>query len=410
LPEPQSIEFFLILITAFAALVWWLIVAKQLVFRILAACLAFLPAMMFGVAAVNKYYDYYQTWNAAISDLTNQGAQATGVPDVTERPGVRFGTLLGQTIDTGLAAQQGFTLRLRVRGKASDLTRTVYVYLPPQYFQAADQRYRFPAIELLHGFPGNPQDWVTVLSVNSTLNSLVNEGLAKPAVLVMPDVNGGLGVSLQCLNQWHGPQDDTYLAQDLPAYLGSALRIQPPGSGWGIAGYSEGGFCAANLGLQHGRIFSYAGVLSGYFRPSDNQLARPSRLVSPFANLQQERQNTPPDLLQSLPGRQPIPQFWIGAGGKDGNDLRASEVFRQLLQLREPSAELKVVPTGGHTMYTWRMLLPSMLDWMTPRLTSEALAANRARGRERAAQTAGAGPPAAPDAGRLPGKTRLASG
>jgi enterochelin esterase-like enzyme len=409
LPEPQSIEFFLVLLLVFAGLAWWLIVAKQLVFRILAACLAFIPAMMFGVAAVNRYYDYYQTWNAAISDLSNQGAQAAGVP-VTDRPGVRFGTFLGQTIDTGLAAQQGFTLRLRVRGEISGLTRTVYIYLPSQYFQAAYLQYRFPAIELLHGFPGNPQDWVTVLGVNSTLNSLVSQGSAKPAVLVMPDVNGGLGVSLQCLNQWHGPQDDTYLAQDLPGYLSSALRIQPPGSGWGIAGYSEGGFCAANLGLQHGRVFSYAGVLSGYFRPSYNQLAHPSRTVSPFATLGQERQNTPLDLLQSMPGRQPIPQFWIGAGARDGNDLRASEVFRQLLQLREPSAELKVVPTGGHTMYTWRMLLPSLLDWMTPRLNSEALAASRALALEHAAQTAGAGPLAAPDAGHLPGRTRRASG
>ena len=33
-----------------------------MVLRIIAACLAFIPAMAFGVAAVNKYYDYYQTW------------------------------------------------------------------------------------------------------------------------------------------------------------------------------------------------------------------------------------------------------------------------------------------------------------------------------------------------------------
>jgi enterochelin esterase-like enzyme len=408
LPEPQSAEFFLILIAMFAALVWWSIVAKQLVFRILAVCLAFIPAMMFGVAAVNKYYDYYQTWTAAISDLSNLGAPPGGVPDVTDRPGIKFGTFLGQTIDTGLAAQQGFTLRLKVYGQISGLTRTVYIYLPPQYFQAAYRGYRFPAIELLHGFPGNPQDWITVLSVNSTLNSLVSRGLAKPAVLVMPDANGGLGVSLQCLNQFRGPQDDTYLAQDLPAHLSRALRVQPPGSGWGIAGYSEGGFCAANLGLQHGRTFSYAGVLSGYFRPTDNRVAHPSRTVSPFADAQQGRQNTPLDLLQSMPARQPIPQFWIGVGGKDSDDVHASEVFQQLLQLREPSVELKVMPAGGHTMYTWRMLLPSMLGWMTPRLTSEA--ASRAPGRGHAGPIAGAGPPAAPGAGRLPDRTRPASG
>ena len=112
MPEPQSTEFFLILVAVFGALVWWVIVAKQLVFRILAACLAFIPAMAFGVAAVNKYYDYYQTWHAAISDLTNQGVQTANAPNVTSRPGTRFASLLGQTVNSGLAAQQGFTLQL----------------------------------------------------------------------------------------------------------------------------------------------------------------------------------------------------------------------------------------------------------------------------------------------------------
>ena len=382
MPEPQSTEFFLILIAVFGALVWWLIVAKQLVFRILAACLAFIPAMMFGVATVNKYYDYYQNWNAAVSDLTNQGvAAAVNVPN-SVRPGVKFGTFLGQTIDTGLAAQDGFTLRLTVRGQTSHISRTAYIYLPPQYFQAAFQHYRFPVIELIHGFPGNPQDWITVLSVNSTLNSMVAQGLAKPTVLVMPDANGSLGVSLQCLNQWHGPQDDTYLAKDVPDFIGAALRVQPPGSGWGIAGYSEGGFCAANLGLQHGRTFSYAGVLSGYFKPTPNQLIRPNRTVSPFGSRTQELQNTPIDLVRSLSARQPIAQFWIGAGGLNVSDVHASQAFRQLLELRQPVVHFQVVPGGGHTMFTWRILLPQMLAWMTPQLASEAAAADARAARQ----------------------------
>ena len=75
----------------FGALMWWLVVAKQLVFRILAACLAFIPAMVFGVAAVNKYYDYYQNWNAAFSDLSGSDAQpelpyaATAAPSSSAR-------------------------------------------------------------------------------------------------------------------------------------------------------------------------------------------------------------------------------------------------------------------------------------------------------------------------------------
>jgi enterochelin esterase-like enzyme len=381
LPEPQSTEFFLILMAAFGALVWWLVTARQLVFRILAACLAFIPAVMFGVAAVNKYYDYYQTWGAALSDVNSQRATAAPPPDVAARPGVRFGTFLGQTIDTGLAAQQGFTLKLGVTGRLSHLSRTVYVFLPPQYFQPSFRTRRFPVLELLHGYPGSPQDWITVLNVNTTLNNLVSEKLAQPAVLVMPDTEGAPGVSLQCLNQNRGPQDETYLSQDLPAYISAALRVQPPGRGWGIAGYSEGGFCAANLGLRQGRVFSFAGILSGYFAPTQNQLQNPRRLVSPFASPAQQRQNTPLDELSPLPARQPVAQFWIGAGGTDGADVHDSQVFRQLLQLRQPQVPLRLVPGGGHTMFTWRILVPQLLSWMTPRLAREAAAADRAAAR-----------------------------
>ena len=51
--EPQGTGFFLLLMVAFAGLLVWVAVAKQVVFRVLAACLAFIPAMVFGVAAVN---------------------------------------------------------------------------------------------------------------------------------------------------------------------------------------------------------------------------------------------------------------------------------------------------------------------------------------------------------------------
>src|ERR1700757_4825035 len=62
---------------------WRVLVPRRAAFRILAACLAFAPAMVFGVLAVNKYYDYYQTWGSMTADLTQQSAgAASGVPDV----------------------------------------------------------------------------------------------------------------------------------------------------------------------------------------------------------------------------------------------------------------------------------------------------------------------------------------
>jgi predicted signal transduction protein with EAL and GGDEF domain len=56
--EPQSAGLFVLLLGVFGVLLAWLALTKQPAFRVLAACLAFIPAMLFGMAAVNKYYDY----------------------------------------------------------------------------------------------------------------------------------------------------------------------------------------------------------------------------------------------------------------------------------------------------------------------------------------------------------------
>jgi enterochelin esterase-like enzyme len=371
--EPQSTVFFLLLVVIFIGVLWWMLKASHVAVKILAGFLAFASAMVFGIATVNKYYDYYQTWGSAEADLTNQGPPATTVPTTVNDPGTAFSALAGHHFQLSIARQFGLTLHMTIHGRRSDITRAVYVSLPPQYFRPGFyQNYHFPVIELIHGFPGQPQDWITVLGVNSILDSLVSQHRARPAVLVMPDANGGRGVSLQCLNQARGPQDDTYLAKDLPDYIASQFRVQRPGTGWGVAGYSEGGFCAANLGLQHGLVYSFAGVLSGYFQPSDNQLMNPPRQVSPFGgSRKQARLNSPADLLRSIKLGRAIPQFWLGAGRADADDVRSAETFSQLLQVRQPAVTIKLVPNGGHTMLTWRLLLPPMLRWMTNGLAQQ---------------------------------------
>jgi enterochelin esterase-like enzyme len=389
--EPQSTVFFLLLVVVFIGVLWWMLVTRHLAVRAVAAILAFASAMMFGIATVNKYYDYYQNWGAIAADLGNQGVPATALSTTASGPATKLGADTGSHIDVAIARRLGLTVRLRIHGRASHITRTVFVFLPPQYFWSGFyQKYRFPVIELIHGFPGQPQDWITVLGVNSTLDSMVGSHRAKPAVLVMPDANGGRGISLQCLNQEGGPKDDTYLATDLPRAIARLLRVQRPGTGWGIAGYSEGGFCAANLGLQHGLVYSYAGVLSGYFRPLANQLTNPQRRVSPFGRgRHRARANTPADLLRSLPIGRPIPQFWLGAGRQDAADVHSAAAFDQLLQLRQPSVTLRLVPDGGHTMLTWRQLVPPMLQWMTRNLAREVALYNSPAARaRRAAATA----------------------
>lgn len=372
--EPQSTALFLLLLVVFAALVAWMALARQPVFRVFAACLAFIPAMLFGVAAVNKYYDYYQTWSAMAADLGGQGAtQVASAPAVDRASARQISAILGSKVNLKAAAGHGQTIRMTVPGKLSHLSRTVYVYLPPQYFRAGYSRFRFPVIELFPGFPGTPLDWIDVMGFTTAYAALLADGVVKPAVLVMPDTNGAMRISLQCLNVHHGPQDATYLAVDLPSYLPTVLRVQPPGPAWGVSGYSEGGYCAANLALVYRLRYGAAGILSGYFTPGKDQLGNPPRLVSPFGHDKHAlRENTPRLRIAALPVSDSIPQFWLGVGSRDVLGLRDAHNFQRLLVARQPTARLDIVPGGGHTMATWRDLTPALLHWMTPLLTQAA--------------------------------------
>jgi len=166
--EPQSTALFILLMAVFCALLACVALAKQPAFRVLAASLAFIPAMLFGVAAVNKYYDYYQTWGSVAADLSAQGISS--VPEIpASASGQQLAAILGKVTGSKTAANEGETVRLTVAGQLSHITRTVLVYLPPQYFQPRYAHSRFPAIELITGYPGQPQDWINVVGVTQTL-------------------------------------------------------------------------------------------------------------------------------------------------------------------------------------------------------------------------------------------------
>jgi len=381
----------------FGALLVWVALAKQVVFRVLAACLAFLPAMVFGIAAVNKFYDYYQTWGGMINDLTGQGTSsipkyAAGGVGTNEQ----FDKNIGRVTNLAEDAQFGYLFQTSVTGERSHLTRDVYVYLPPQYFQKAYAHTKFPVIELLHGSPGNPEAWVDVMGVIPTFLSLLETHPADAAVLVMPDTDGGMQYGLQCLNDPGGLQDMTFVAQDVPAAIARIARVQPPGRAWGLAGYSEGGYCTANIALQDPANWGAAGVMSGYFSPILSSVptggkpgAKPVQ-VNVFRGYPAlQLRNSPSEYITKLPINDVLPAFWLAAGAQDRPDVAAAENFRQLLGIRLANVPLVIIP-GGHQGSVWRTALGPMLSWMTPQLAAQAADAEATAARVAAAKAAAA--------------------
>ena len=341
--EPQGTAFFVLLMVVFGALLVWMVVAKQVVFRVLAACLAFIPAMVFGIAAVNKYYDYYQTWGAMFSDL--RAGRAGHPQGLGGRPRLGPHRRVSDRAAVGPRARRelGYLFRTTVTGPGSHITRTVFIYLPPQYFQKAYAHYRFPAIELLHGSPGEPETWINVLSLIPTYRRLLASHKADPAVLVMPDTDGGMQYGLQCLNDPGGLQDMTFVGREVPAWVSANLRVQDLGRDWGIAGYSEGGYCAANIGLQLTNRFSFVGMTQRVLRAAQEPGAggqKPNGLRMTSTTSRGTRilllVNTPDKYILHIPAAIEIPQFFLAAGTRTWRTSRRWLTFRELLLTRQP--------------------------------------------------------------------------
>ena len=363
---PQSPLLFVVLLLVFLGLVYWLIRTKRIVWQAVAAVTAFVPPLLFGVAAVNRYYDYYASWDDVWGELSDSApAKTVSIPDLAA-PGALDKTL-EKAAEGGKTAKTGLLFSSLIPGAKSGIERVGVVYLPPQYFQSKFAKLRFPVMELLHGGPGTPSDYTRVLKVSQVYLDLLNSGQAKPAVLVIPDTNGGRDIALQCLDTVKGPQDETYLVNDLPGLLTKRLRVQPPGPGWGIAGYSEGGYCAANLGLRHPQSYGLAGVMSGYFEPLP--FSKLPNRVDPFGgNRQLRAANTPSLLARTLPASAHPPAFWLMTGSGSKRDLTSAQNFAASLRRFQPGLSLIVVKGGRHDYQAWRKALPGLLSWATARL------------------------------------------
>jgi pimeloyl-ACP methyl ester carboxylesterase len=130
-----------------------------------------------------------------------------------------------------------------------------------------------------------------------------------------------------------------------------------------MAGYSSGGYCAANLALRHPGSFGAAAVIEGYFRAADGPAAIP---LDHSQSL--ETANSPLYLAERLtPGSGPLPAFWVAAGTDDTSDYRPATMFTAALKRFEqvPFIKLNNAKDSGNA---WQAALPSALTWMWQQL------------------------------------------
>jgi enterochelin esterase-like enzyme len=123
--------------------------------------------------------------------------------------------------------------------KTLGVSRTVWVYTPPNYDKGKD----FPVVYLLHGAGDVESGWTMIGRANNIMDNLIAEGKAKPMVVVMP-----LGQTIQ--SWWTGPAANA-VVPPAPAPAAAPAPGGAPGAGPGAGpGGPGGGFGGQSGALQ----------------------------------------------------------------------------------------------------------------------------------------------------------------
>ena len=153
---------------------------------------------------------------------------------------------------SGLApAAAGRLLQITIRGVRTGVdSGPGYVYLPPQYFQPAYRRVRFPVVLALTGYPGMAGGLVHRLGLPDVAARLLAARQIRPTVFVMLGVSPLMPLDTECTDIPAGPQVESFLAQDVPRAIEETFRVTASAAGWGVIGYSAGGERAAKRAMK----------------------------------------------------------------------------------------------------------------------------------------------------------------
>lgn len=249
--------------------------------------------------------------------------------------------------DAAYVKARGTSTRIYVASAALGGRRQpVDVYLPPGY--AAHPHRRYPVMYLLHGVPGRPGAFLATVRMGVVEDELVALHRARPMILVMPFGSTGSFTDKEWANGVRPHEGwETFLARDVVHAIDARYRTIRRGSARVLAGLSEGGYGAFNIGIHHPGEFGVLESWSGYEKADD--------LGSIFGHRAALlRRNSPLDTLTAAAKalRRAHTFFWFYSGSGDRFQPQ-NAAFAKLLA-RDGLAHHYYVVRGGHNWALWR--------------------------------------------------------
>lgn len=318
---------------------------------------------------VNAYYQFYGNWN----DLMGAAGGKTTIHQHPQtRPNAAATTQVTRTITAKLGpghgarpSRDGQLQHLEIHGVRTGLSGDAYVYLPPEYFKKEFAAKRFPVVMMIAGYPSvDHLTWIDKGHVPDEAAKQLSAGQIQPMIYVMMRPTVEPGWDTECADVPGGPKVESFFAQDVPDAVQGAYRTAQARKGWGIAGYSTGGYCATKIAMLHSDRFSAAASMAGHFNAILDRTTR--NLYDGSADLR--RDNNLTWRLKNLP--QP-PISVLVASASIGEKTYPSAV-QFMKQARPPLiVDEKLLPTGGHNFKTFRKYIPPVIHWMSTHLQGE---------------------------------------
>ncbi|HEV7208933.1 MAG TPA: alpha/beta hydrolase-fold protein, partial [Mycobacteriales bacterium] len=122
---------------------------------------------------------------------------------------------------------------------------------------------KLPVVYWLHGVPGRPEDFLGSGYLAAVAREVLAGQLA-PVVIAMPDGNSARHADTEWADSASGDQDLATLVAG--QVVGAVEQGHPrPSSLRTLAGFSMGGYGAADIALHHPQVFGSVVCLEGYF-------------------------------------------------------------------------------------------------------------------------------------------------
>jgi len=248
----------------------------------------------------------------------------------------------------------------RFRSAALDNTRSVSVYLPPDYFAEGAAQRRYPVLYMHDGqnlfdaatafIPGH--DW----GVDETAEAFISSGRISPLIIVGIDHAGE--TRAQELTPTFdarmkiGGQSGAYarmILEELKPYIDANYRTQPEREATGVGGSSLGGLISLYLGVRHPDVFGRLAL----FSPS---------LWWDRRRLLQE--------VRTMPARLPL-RIWLDVGTEEGggtlyNTRMLKNALLRLGWQRGVDFEYLEAVGADHSEAAWALRIGPALEFLFP--------------------------------------------